>query len=41
MITDTQLSLLANSLGAIAFLLIIYYHYVTATVTPVTKAKRD
>ncbi|EAL67106.1 dolichyl-diphosphooligosaccharide-protein glycotransferase [Dictyostelium discoideum AX4] len=39
MITDTQLTLLSNTLGATIFLLIVYYHYV-ATKT-VTAAKKD
>ncbi|EFA76577.1 hypothetical protein PPL_10346 [Heterostelium album PN500] len=39
MITDTQLSLLANSMGAIAMILIVAYHFLTAT--PVAHQKRD
>eukprot|EP01133_Synstelium_polycarpum_P015623 gene15623-18563_t len=41
MISDNQLSFLANSLGAIAFLLIVLYHYITAVPAVAPHNKRE
>jgi hypothetical protein len=34
MITDVQLTLLANVLGVVVMCLVVVYHYVAATSTP-------
>jgi len=41
MITDTQLTLLANTLGAFIFILIVFYHYIATPAIQAAHSKKD